>query len=587
MRLVTVAEMQDAERHSGVSIPELMENAGLAVAQEAWLLLGELADRRILVLCGPGNNGGDGLVAARHLKDWGADVAVALLKERPDDPNLTQLTKREVPVTLVDGPEGLARLDEALAGAELVIDALLGTGRARPIEGALADVMTRLADARERRLPPRLLAVDVPTGVNADTGAVDPLAVAADHTATFQWSKIGLHLQPGAQYTGRVEVVDIGIPPPGGQALSLTGGGEGETSLMTDRSARDLLPPRPLDSHKGTFGSAMVVAGSPQYTGAAYLSCMGALRSGAGIVTLACARAVYPILASKLTEATFEPLDDTEGLLTAREAGDVARALENRNYSALLVGPGLAQGGYPQAFVKQLLSLLSNLPSPAHGRGTHAEGGLGEGPGGSGSVRGGSGIHPDTEAGGEGKGGSGIHPDTGGGGTLRALIIDADGLNNLARIDNWTSLLTLPTILTPHPGELARLTGLEAAEIQADRLGAARKYAAEWNVTLVLKGANTIVAAPDGAARPDGRTSVRISPFTNPGLASGGTGDVLAGIITGLVAQGLPPFDAASLGVHLHGLAGEHVRSDLGPAGMLAGDLLPTLPRVIKELSGD
>jgi NAD(P)H-hydrate epimerase len=302
---------------------------------------------------------------------------------------------------------------------------------------------------------------------------------------------------------------------------------------MTDRWARELLPARPLDAHKGTFGSAMVVAGSPQYTGAAYLACMGALRTGAGIVTLACARAVYPILAEKLTETTFEPLDDTEGYLTAREAGDVARALEHRAYSALLVGPGLAQGGYPQAFVKQLLSLL---------------------------------------------GGSGSQPDTGGGSTLRALIIDADGLNNLAKIDDWPSLLTHPTILTPHPGELARLTGLDTAEIQADRLGTARRYAAEWNVTVVLKGANTIVAAPDGSAR--------ISPFANPGLASGGTGDVLAGIITGLVAQGVAPFEAASLGVYLHGLAGEHVRRDLGTAGMLAGDLLPALPQVIKELRG-
>jgi NAD(P)H-hydrate epimerase len=271
----------------------------------------------------------------------------------------------------------------------------------------------------------------------------------------------------------------------------------------------------------------MVVAGSPQYTGAAYLACMGALRTGAGIVTLACASAIYPILASKLTETTFEPLDDTDGLLTAREAGDVARALENRAYSALLVGPGLAQGGYPQAFLKALLSLISQQAQDG----------------------------------------------------LRAMVIDADGLNNLARIDNWPSLVTIPSILTPHPGELARLTGLETAAIQADRLGVARKYASEWTVTLVLKGANTIVTAPNGDAR--------ISPFANPGLASGGTGDVLAGVITGLAAQGVAPVEAASLGVYLHGLAGEHVRRELGPAGMLAGDLLPALPRVIRDLAGE
>ena len=523
MRLVTVAEMQAAEE-CGVPVEQLMENAGLAVAQEAWLLLGELADRRILVLCGPGNNGGDGLVAARHLKDWGADVAVVLLQARPKDANLAQLAERDVPTTVVEDSDSLARVDEALGGAELVIDALLGTGRARPIDGALADVMIRLRASRERRLPPRLIAVDLPTGLDADTGAVDPLTVAADHTATFQWSKIGLHVLPGSQYAGRVEVVDIGIPQASlgqGEAPTYVGA---TTELMNDRWAREAFPARPLDAHKGTFGSALVVAGSPQYTGAAYLACTGALRAGAGIVTLACARFIYPILAAKLTETTFEPLDDTDGYLTAREASQVHRRLAERPYQALLVGPGLGQGGYPQAFMKALLPLLAA-------------------------------------------------------GETTALVIDADGLNNLAKIDRWPGMLALPTILTPHPGELSRLSGLPVAEIQANRLATARRFAAEWSVTLVLKGANTIVAAADGRAR--------VNPFANPGLASGGTGDVLAGVITGLVAQGVGPFDAASLGVYVHGLTAEHVRRDLGSAGMLAGDLLPALPRVMKELRGE
>jgi NAD(P)H-hydrate epimerase len=524
MRLVTVAELQAAESGAGVPVEQLMENAGLAVAQEAWLLLGELADRRILVLCGPGNNGGDGLVAARHLKDWGADVTVALLADRAGDSNLAQLKERDGPVFVITDQGGDERLTEALSGAELVIDALLGTGRARPIEGTLADVMTRLREARERRLPPHLLAVDVPTGLDADTGAVDRLTVAADHTVTFQWSKIGLHVLPGAACTGRVEVVDIGIPSEsGGQVSNLTGE-VATTELMTDRWARGALPDRPPDAHKGTFGSAMVVAGSPQYVGAAYLACMGGLRVGAGIVTLACARAVYPILASKLTEATFEPLDDTDGFLTAREASQVQRRLTEGGYRSLLIGPGLGQGGYPVAFMKAVLPLLA----------------VDE---------------------------------------LRGVVIDADGLNCLAKIDKWPEKLKTPAVLTPHPGELSRLSGLPTADIQADRLAVARRDAAEWGVTLVLKGANTIVAAADGRAR--------ISPFTNPGLASGGTGDVLAGVITGLLAQGLPPFEAASLGVYLHGLAGEHVRHELGSAGMLAGDLLPALPRVVKELRGE
>jgi len=547
MKLVTVAEMQAAERDSGVPLAQLMENAGLAVAQEAWLMLGELADRRILVLAGPGNNGGDALVAARHLKDWGADVTVALLKPRgEDDANLTALVEREVPI---GGIEDDAKTDEALAGAELIIDALLGTGNTRPIDGDLAALLDRLREARSRRLPPRLLAVDLPTGLNADTGAVDPHCVAADQTVALGWSKVGLHTLPGAQYAGRVEVVDIGIPPTsGGQALRLT-------ELMTAAWARSALPARPLDAHKGTFGSAMVVAGSPQYTGAAYLSCLGALRTGPGIVTLACARSIHPIIASKLSETTFEPLDDKEGYLSAEEASAVRRALSARKYDALLIGPGLGQHGYVSAFLRALLPMLV-----ATNRGSGSQ--EGQPYTRKSAPQSAAAAGPTSTA----------QPD------LRALVLDADALNNIAKVDRWWEMLKLPTVITPHPGELSRLSGQSTEEIQADRLGAARRCAAEWDVTLVLKGANTVVAAPDGRAR--------LSPFANPGMATGGTGDVLAGAITGLIAQGVEPFDAASLGVYLHALAGDLVRRDLGDAGMLAGDVAAALPRAIKELSG-
>jgi NAD(P)H-hydrate epimerase len=511
MKLATVAEMQRAERECGVPIPQLMENAGLAVAQEAWLMLGEIVDRRIVVLAGPGNNGGDGLVAARHLKDWGAEVTVVLLKARGgDDANLKAVVEREVPIVVLE--DDLSKLDEALGGAELVIDALLGTGRARPIDGTLAGLLDSLREARSRRLPPRLLAVDLPTGLDVDTGAVDPHTVAAYHTVALGWSKVGLHTLPGAQYAGRVEVVDIGIAAEHGAGI--------QTELMTGAWARSALPERPPDAHKGTFGSALVVAGSPQYVGAAALACTGALRVGPGIVTLACARAVYPMLASKLTETTFEPLDDKDGFLSAEEAYAVRKAL-SRGYDALLVGPGLGQGGYVVAFVRALLPMLT--------------------------------------------------PDD-----VRAVVIDADGLNNIAKVDRWWEMLSVPAVITPHPGELSRLAGVDTAEIQRDRLAAARKCAADWGLTVVLKGANTIVAAPDGRAR--------LSPFANPGLATGGTGDVLAGAITGLIAQGIEPFEAASLGVYLHGLAAELVRRELGDAGMLAGDVAAALPRAIREL---
>ncbi|HLA18937.1 MAG TPA: NAD(P)H-hydrate dehydratase [Dehalococcoidia bacterium] len=534
MKLVTVAEMQEAEKRAGVPVPQLMENAGLAVAQEAWLLLGELAERQIVILAGPGNNGGDGLVAARHLREWGANVSVYLLKRRDEaDAVFAPLVEAKAPVALAeeDATKGFKRLDEMLDGADLVIDALLGTGRARPIEGALADVLDRLRAARQKTLPPRLLAVDLPTGLDADSGAADPRCVAADATVALAWSKVGLHALPGAQLAGRVETVDIGIP----KSLE----SEQWTELMTDRWARSALPERPLGAHKGTFGRALVVAGSPRYLGAAYLSCMGGLRVGAGLVTLACAATVYPILASKLTEATFEPLPDSEGYLSADGAHAVGRALAG-GYNSLLVGPGLGQEGYVRAFMR---SLLAQLKSDS--------------------------------------------PSTGSGQALRGVVIDADGLNNLSKIEGWWKELSVPAIVTPHPGELSRLTGLSLEEIQSDRLAVARRYAGEWDVTVVLKGANTVVAAPDPSTGSGRAGRARLSPFANPGLASGGTGDVLAGAIAGLLTQGLEPYEAASLGVYLHGLAGERVRAELGSAGMVASDLLPALPRAIKELRGE
>jgi NAD(P)H-hydrate epimerase len=521
MRVVTVAEMQRLEAECGVPIPQLMENAGLAVAQEAWLTLGEIAERRILVLCGPGNNGGDGLVAARHLKEWGADVVVYLLKAREAGDAVHTATAAHGVSFITEGDsDARERLTDALGGAELVIDALVGTGRARMIEPPLSEVLAALAEARERRLPPRLLAVDLPTGVDADTGTADPHAVAADTTVALGLSKVGLHLLPGSKLAGRVEVVDIGLG---------AGDGHAQTEVLTRRWAQEHLPERPEDAHKGTFGSVMVVAGSPRYTGAAYLACMGSMRSGAGLTTLACGRSIHPILASKLAEATFELLDDKDGELTAQEAGVVTRAVE-RGYESVLIGPGLSQSGYVQAFVKALL--------------------------------------PGLGAGSEEPGAREV-----------AVVIDADGLNNLTRIDGWTSLVKAPAVLTPHPGEMARLTGLSIAEVQADRLGLARRYAAEWGVIVLLKGAPSIVAAPDGRAR--------INAFSNPGMATGGTGDVLAGAIAGFAAQGATPFEAACLGLYVSSWAGELVRKEMGSAGMLAGDVAAALPRAMRDLRGE
>jgi len=524
VKLCTAADMRALEeRAAGQGRPQavLMEEAGLGVAQETWINLGAVPERKIVVLVGPGNNGGDGLVAARHLHDWGAAVTAVLLarQRREDDPNLKQLIERKVTILPVAAGD-LGSLDEALAGAEAIVDAVLGTGRVRPLEGVIAHALERVSALRtDSTVAPRVFAVDLPTGVNCDTGAADPHALRADVTVALGCSKVGLHTLPGAEYAGRVEVVDIGLPKDAVEALPV--------ELLNARWVRERLPTRPASANKGTFGRVLVVAGSKLYVGAARLAALGALRSGAGLATVACPASVQALVAAGMSEATYLPLPDQDGFVAAEAAVEVARALAG--YDALLLGPGLGQGGQQEAFVRQLLCSL-----------------------------------PVRQAG---------LPEDG-----PRVLIDADGLNNLSRVPHWWERVCAPSVLTPHPGEHARLTGHSISEIQADRLAAARDAARAWRQTVVLKGAYTVVAAPDGRAG--------VNPYANPGLASAGTGDVLAGAIAGLMAQGLAPFEAACCGAYLHAAAAEGLRSDLGDSGLLAGDLLPELPRTLRQLRG-
>ena len=531
MKIVSVEQMQRLEEASaseGVSTDTLMENAGLAVAMETRVVLGAIVDSRVLVLVGPGNNGGDGLVAARHLQRWGATVTVYLVLRRPQgDPKLRLALERGVVALRASDDPDFKALDGELGRSRLVIDAVLGTGRARPLEGAIREAMLHLSAARARRsamcrsaLTSRpcphtpsmpILALDLPTGMNADTGEVDPACPQADITVTFGYPKVGHYQFPGAAKLGRLEVVDIGIPGHLDKDIKL--------ELLTEEWVRLRLPSRPPDAHKGTFGHALVIAGSRNYVGAAYLASQGAARVGSGLVTLASPQSIYPILASKLTEVVHLPLpEDQEGRLHPDAAGSVREGLHQ--YSSLLVGCGF---GRSEGLVDFLRGLLLTEPQPS-----------------------------------------------------LPVVIDADGLNNLSRIEGWWRDLKAPTVLTPHPGEMSTLTGVATSDIQARRTGTALEWSARWGKVVVLKGAYTIIATPEGMGH--------VSPFANPGLASGGTGDVLTGIIAGLMAQGLSPEDAACCGVYLHGAAGEMVARRLGDTGALAGDLLPVLPRVIKRI---
>jgi hydroxyethylthiazole kinase-like uncharacterized protein yjeF len=578
MKLVTVQEMKDLERAAdagGHSYDAMMERAGHAVAQAIQSRV-DVTDEHILILVGPGNNGGDGLVTARYLAQAGARVMCYMARARPkDDLNVQRLRGHNVARLLSERDTDAKDLRLSLQSAAVVVDALLGTGVDRPLQGTVKDILDVVRQAvAERRAPqpkdwtdllppetratgdcerlapdPLVVAVDVPSGLNCDTGEIDPAALPADVTVTFGAPKRGqfqtpVSGAPGASALGELIVADIGIDPALSAGIS--------TELATMPSVARLLPARPLDAHKGAFGKAMVVAGSVNYTGAAYLAAASAARVGTGLVTLALPGRIHPIVASKLSEVTYLLLPHNMGVLVPAAKKVLSPHLAG--YSALLLGPGLGRDKETVQFVHQFLGITPSRPGPRIGfqnldqRSPPAR-----------QV----GFQRDE-----------VSPLAGV--ELPPLVVDADGLNALSEADKWWTALPPNSVLTPHPGEMGRLMGASAGDVNEDRLAVAITKAADWNQIVVLKGAFTVVAAPDGRAT--------VLPFANPALATAGTGDVLAGSIVGLLAQGLTPFDAALCGAYLHGLAGHIVRERMGDAGLLAGDLLPALPQARRRL---
>ncbi len=518
MKVVTADQMREIEARAaglGLTSPVLMENAGRVVAGEVRSYLGGVAGSRIVVLVGPGNNGGDGLVAARHLHDWGSRVLIYLCATRPQgDNNLELVLSRGVDVIRGEEDDRLTNLAAALGKADAVIDALFGTGRMRPLDGIYRDALLKITEVRRQRSRLRIIALDLPSGLNPDTGGVDPACPEADLTITLSSPKLGLYSFPGAEKAGKVVVSDIGIPE------KLTD--DVKIALLTPDWVKDRLPARPLNSHKGTFGKTLVVAGSVNYIGAACLACSGAYRAGAGVVTLATARSLVPVVAAKLTETTYLPLpEEDDGYIAASATGILGLALSE--YDALLVGCGISQHHGTREFVKELLlSRRFTLPS--------------------------------------------------------RVVVDADALNILSGEKGWPAQFPGNAVLTPHPGEMAKLLDHGVAQIQKDRLRLAQDASREWKKVVLLKGAFTVVASPDG--------QVMLCPIAEPSLASGGTGDVLAGMIAGLMSQGLDDFTAAAVGVFIQGVTGQIVAARMGRTGVLATDILNAVPQVFKDISG-
>ncbi len=526
IKVFTVAEMVAAEKAadaSGVtSYPQMMETAGKAVA-EAIRERYPVAGMSILALVGPGNNGGDGLVAGRYLAEAGADVAFYLYKIRDaaQDENYAKIMKMDLFAIEASLDQGYRTLRDRLAAADLVLDALLGTGVTRPIGGELAHLMQQVwagingrsaqrpnrvtlnrfsAAAPPAEAPPIIVAVDCPSGLNCDSGALDELALPASLTVTFAGAKRGHFRFPGAAACGELVVADIGIP------ADLPDVAQVQVAVMTAADARERQPKRPLSGHKGTFGTAVIAAGSTHYWGAPILAAKAAYRVGAGLVALAVPTTIRAACATQLPEATYPLIPDSQILGPASVS-----VLQATKGDALLIGPGLDAA---DAFITDLLAAKETLPP---------------------------------------------------------LVIDADGLNVLASKEAWWKRLPPHTILTPHPGEMARLMGVTLADLQErDRVALAQEKAAAWGCVLLLKGAYTVIAAPDGR--------LTINPFANPALAVAGSGDVLSGVITGLLAQGVAPFDAARLGAYLHGAAAAQYAYD---SGLLMRELCDFLPEVM------
>ncbi len=538
MKIVTTAQMRALEHATvaaGSTWAALMEHAGWGVAQEALRLLGTPKGRRVLVMVGPGNNGGDGLVAARHLHDAGAVVTLYFWRRQgaEADANWQRCRRRALREQQAEADPGRVTLDTLVRAADLVLDALLGMGLTRPVVGDLAEIVAAVNAARGARGP--VLAIDLPTGVSSESGAVLGAAIWADLTVATGLLKRGLLLYPARARAGRLALAEIGIANNDLEAMM--------SDTLTAAHARPLLPARPADAHKGSFGKVLVVAGSLHYPGAAYLTCAGAARVGAGLVTLAGGRTVLGVV-GRLPEATVLPVPEGDwGAVGPNALEELAKVVAD--YAALVLGPGLGKGEATKEFIQRVFGLDKPKSRARVGfllGGNDAE----------------SHAAPSLIE-------------------LPPTVLDADGLNLLADIEDWHEHLPKGRfVFTPHPGELRRL--LKVEELPSDRVAAATDAAQAWGQVVVLKGATTVIASPDG------RTFVHDG--ANPALATAGTGDVLAGIIGGLLAQGLALFEAAALGVYLHGAAGARVRDELGDAGTLASDLLPELPRAIKALKG-
>ncbi len=519
MKLTTVAEMQNIDykaiKNYGIPGIVLMENAALNVVKKAKQILISVEGKKILVFCGVGNNGGDGFAVARHLINQGADVKVFLLGSDVDVKadaaiNLKILQLMGVKIHQILDEKDLYRIDISLSYTQLVIDAIYGTGFKGVNSGIIAQLI-RLINKNNRLV----LSIDLPSGMDPDTGEVREECIKATHTVTLGLAKLGLFLEPACRFVGALEVVDISLPK------VLLNDASIKRQLITTEWAKSKFLKRDANAHKGTFGHVLIIGGSPGMTGAVCLAAMGALRAGSGLVTIAMPNSLNSIVEQKLTEVMTKPLPENSRGFLGFDA--IEPILEiSQKMDIIAIGPGMGISEEGEAFLSELLKRIK-----------------------------------------------------------KPIVLDADGLKLLGKIIDKTpdfiASLSSEIILTPHPGEMAALISIKTEEIQKNRLKIAEAYAKKWGVNIVLKGSKTIVASANG------RTYLNVTG--NVGMSTGGTGDILTGIIASFMGQGMNIHTAAALGVFVHGLAGDKAVEEMGKYSLIAGDILDYLPRVLLELT--
>src|SRR5216684_3614720 len=517
MRVLNAAQMREADRRTieeiGISSLVLMENAGRQVVAAIEAVHGDLLEQSVAVLCGRGSNGGDGFVVARTLMQRGVDVSVFLIGRVADvrgdaRTNLEILGRLGLSVVEIADSQAWELHFSEIGDCTLIIDAIFGTGLNAPLAGLMETVV---ADVNASGIP--VVSIDLPSGLGADSHQPIGDSIEAGMTVTLAAPKLSLVLPPAETRAGDIVIADIGIPSDVIQSL------EGpRVELLTRGAMRELITPRSADTHKGDFGRVLLVAGSRGKTGAAHLAGLGALRSGAGLVTVATPSCCLPIVASLAPEYMTEALEETAGDGGLDFEG-VDRLLDMAR-DVVAIGPGLGQAQATQRFIKAVVD-RATMP----------------------------------------------------------LVVDADGLNAFSgQPDRLAGREGRDVIITPHPGEMARLVGMSTDEVQASRLEIARNFAVAHHVYVVLKGHRTLIATPDG--------KVFINTTGNPGMATGGTGDVLTGMIAAWLAQLLDPEAACKLAVYLHGMAGDLAEADEGGVSMTAGDVVGHLGDAIMELTG-